>query len=101
MPTQITEQDVSRGGRQSPQEALPLDYSSFERPVTSRYRWVILGLVFAAITINYIDRMVIGILKPDLCAKFDISDQAYGYITSAFGLSYALGQMAAGRWLDW
>jgi ACS family hexuronate transporter-like MFS transporter len=78
---------------------LPLEYA--QRPQQSRFRWVILAMVFFAITINYIDRMVLGILKPDLCAKFSISDQAYGNITAAFGLSYALGQMASGRLLDW
>ena len=29
--------------------------------------------------------------------QFHINDQAYGYITAAFGLSYALGQMVSGR----
>src|SRR5439155_24623105 len=67
----------------------------------SRYRWVVLGLVFFAITINYIDRMVIGILAPDLRRQYGIGDEAYGYITSAFALSYAFGQMVSGRWLDW
>ena len=31
-----------------------------------RYRWTIVGLLFAATTINYIDRQVIGLLKPTL-----------------------------------
>ena len=31
-----------------------------------RYRWVICALLFVATTINYIDRQVIGLLKPDL-----------------------------------
>jgi MFS transporter, ACS family, hexuronate transporter len=83
----------------APDHALPLEGGG--RPATSGYRWVVLALVFFAITINYIDRMVMGILAPDLRAKFNIDDQAYGYITSAFGLSYAMGQMVSGRWLDW
>jgi ACS family hexuronate transporter-like MFS transporter len=66
----------------------------------SRFRWVVLTLVFFAITINYIDRMVMGILAPDLREQFHINNQAYGNITAAFGLSYALGQLASGRWLD-
>src|SRR4051794_11815874 len=79
--------------------ALPVDYESGRR--ATRFRWVILGLVFFAITINYIDRMVIGILAPDLRKQYGIGDEAYGYITSAFALSYAFGQMISGRWLDW
>jgi ACS family hexuronate transporter-like MFS transporter len=66
----------------------------------SRFRWVVLALVFFAITINYIDRMVMGILAPDLREQFHISNQQYGNITAAFGLAYALGQLASGRWLD-
>ena len=31
-----------------------------------RYRWMICALLFVATTINYIDRQVIGLLKPDL-----------------------------------
>ena len=35
-----------------------------------RYRWVICALLFVATTINYIDRQVIGLLKPDLQQQF-------------------------------
>ena len=70
------------------------------RPATG-FRWIVLTLVFFAITINYIDRMVISILAPDLRRQYNIGDEAYGYITSAFALSYAFGQMVSGRWLDW
>ena len=34
------------------------------------YRWVIWALFFFAATINYIDRQVIGILKPSLVEEF-------------------------------
>jgi ACS family hexuronate transporter-like MFS transporter len=33
-------------------------------------RWGICALLFFAVTINYIDRQVIGILKPTLQAEF-------------------------------
>jgi ACS family hexuronate transporter-like MFS transporter len=45
--------------------------------------------------------MVMGILAPELRERFHIDNTHYGYITAAFGLSYALGQMVSGRWLDW
>jgi MFS transporter, ACS family, hexuronate transporter len=35
-----------------------------------RFRWTICGLLFLAATINYVDRQVIGILKPTLQAEF-------------------------------
>ena len=34
------------------------------------FRWTICGLLFLAATINYVDRQVIGILKPTLQAEF-------------------------------
>ena len=34
-----------------------------------RYRWVIVGLLFAATAINYVDRQMIGVLKPTLAAE--------------------------------
>ncbi len=85
-----------------PAPVLPLEYDhTFPRPAYSSYRWVILFLVFLAITINYIDRMVMGILAPSLSKQYNISKEQYGYITAAFSLSYALGQAVSGRWLDW
>lgn len=66
----------------------------------SHFRWVILGLVFFAITINTIDRMVMGILAPDLQKQYFISDKAYGVIQGAFAFAYAFGQLASGAWLD-
>ena len=80
---------------------VPLAANIAEAAPATRFRWVVLALVFAAITINYIDRMVISILAPDLRKQYNIGDEAYGYITSAFALSYAFGQMVSGRWLDW
>ena len=80
----------------------PVDYASGATAgYVSRYRWVVLALVFFAITINYIDRMVMGLVAPEIRSKFGIDAKAYGYITAAFGLSYALGQLASGRWLEW
>src|SRR5688500_12753854 len=82
-----------------PQPVVPLSYDPPTAP--TRFRWVVLTLIFFGVTINYVDRMVMGILAPDLRATFKIDDRAYGYITAAFGLSYALGQAVSGRWLDW
>jgi ACS family hexuronate transporter-like MFS transporter len=93
-----TEQHTSAG--QLPGEKLPLEYSSFERPVASRFRWVVLTLVFLAITINYIDRLVMSILAGDLQKLYGITDINYGYINGAFALAYASGQLMAGAWLD-
>ena len=65
-----------------------------------RYRWVICGLLFFAATVNYIDRQVIGILKPTLQHQFGWSEVDYADIVFAFQLAYAIGLILAGRLMD-
>ena len=64
------------------------------------YRWWICGLLFLASSINYIDRQVIGILKPTLQQEFGWSEIDYGDIVMAFQLAYAIGLAVAGRLID-
>jgi len=66
---------------------------------SSRYR--ILALLFAATTINYLDRSILGVLAPTLRDKvFNWSVQDYSYITIAFQLSYAIGLLTVGSLID-
>src|SRR5687767_2113579 len=64
------------------------------------YRWVICLLLFLAATINYIDRQVIGLLKPTLQAEFGWSEIDYADIVFSFQLAYAIGLLLAGRFID-
>lgn len=66
-----------------------------------RIRWIICALLFFATTINYIDRQIIGILKPTLVAQFGWSDERiYAAIVFSFQLAYAIGLLLAGRVMD-
>src|SRR5437773_2458290 len=65
-----------------------------------KFRWTICGLLFLAATINYIDRQVIGILKPTLQAQFGWTEIDYGDIVFAFQMAYAIGYLFAGRVMD-
>jgi ACS family hexuronate transporter-like MFS transporter len=65
-----------------------------------RYRWVICALLFVATTINYIDRQVIGLLKPDLQREFAWTERDYAAIVFTFQLAYAIGLLLAGRVMD-
>ena len=67
----------------------------------SYYRWVICALLFFAATINYIDRQVIGILKPTLQKEFGWSEIDYADIVFAFQLAYAVAFLFAGKLIDW
>src|SRR4051812_14873948 len=64
------------------------------------FRWVICGLLFLAATINYVDRQVIGLLKPTLQAEFGWSELDYADIVFSFQLAYAIGFVFAGRFMD-
>ena len=65
-----------------------------------KYRWTICSLLFFATTINYLDRAVISLLKPDLEILFNWSETDYANIVVAFQLSYAVGMLLAGRFID-
>lgn len=65
-----------------------------------RYRWAICALLFCVITINYVDRQVIGVLKPIIEKDMGWSEVDYGNIVTAFQASYGVGMLVVGRWLD-
>ncbi len=64
------------------------------------YRWVICSLLFFATTINYLDRQVMGLLKPVLEKEFNWTETDYSYIVMAFTASYAIGLVVFGRIID-
>jgi MFS transporter, ACS family, hexuronate transporter len=66
----------------------------------TRHRWVICALLFFATTINYIDRQIIGILKPTLQGELGWSETDYANIVFAFQVAYALGLVSVGRLID-
>ena len=63
-----------------------------------RYRWGICALLFAVITVNYIDRQIIGVLKPVIEEDMGWSEVDYGNIVTAFQASYGIGLLVVGRW---
>jgi MFS transporter, ACS family, hexuronate transporter len=66
----------------------------------SNQRWVICALLFFATTVNYIDRQVIGLLKPTLTEEFNWSERDYANIVFAFQAAYAIGLVSVGRLID-
>jgi len=67
----------------------------------SNHRWVILALLFFATTINYIDRSILSLIKPEYLDKeLGWSNTQYGYVNSAFQFAYALGLLGFGWFID-
>jgi len=65
-----------------------------------RVRWVIVGLLFAATAINYVDRQMIGLLKPTLQGEFGWKETTYADIVFYFQLAYAVGYIVFGTIVD-
>jgi sugar phosphate permease len=62
-----------------------------EMSKSGNFRWVICALLFSSVAINYIDRLVIGILKKPLSEQLGWNDSDYGNIAAAFSFAYAFG----------
>ena len=67
---------------------------------TRGFRWTICGLLFLATMINYVDRQIIGILKPDLSKELGWTEDGYADIVAAFQFAYAFGYLFGGRFMD-
>src|SRR5438132_14224129 len=65
-----------------------------------KFRWVICALLFFITTINYMDRQIIGVLKPVLAQDLHWSEIDYGNIVFFFQLAYAAGYVGMGRVMD-
>jgi ACS family hexuronate transporter-like MFS transporter len=65
-----------------------------------RYRWIICAMLFAATSINYVDRQIIGVLKPTLQLEFGWTESSYGDLVFWFQAAYALGYLGFGRVID-
>lgn len=73
--------------------------ANIKKPI-GKYRWRILALLFFATTINYIDRQVLGILKPYLEDDMGWTEIDYSNIVVAFQAAYALGYLFMGWLMD-
>ena len=67
------------------------------KPAT-RQRWIILLLLFAITTINYMDRNILGVLKPTIQGDLNFSETDFGNIIFFFSIAYAVGYAGMG-WL--
>lgn len=69
-------------------------------PAVGWCRWGICALLFFATTLNYIDRQVVAILKPELRKLLGWNDIDYSNVIFAFQIAYAFGYAGVGRFID-
>jgi ACS family hexuronate transporter-like MFS transporter len=63
-------------------------------------RWWMIGLVFLATVINYVDRQTVSVLKKSITDDLGLSNPDYATIQNAFLIAYAVSQMVSGRLYD-
>ena len=66
----------------------------------TKFRWVVCALLLFATAINYIDRQVIGLLKPVLQGEFGFDERDYASIVFSFQAAYSIGLLFAGWLID-
>lgn len=66
----------------------------------TNFRWTVVALLFFATTINYLDRQVLGLLKPALEVEFGWTETDYATIVMAFSAAYAIGLLFYGGFVD-
>lgn len=66
------------------------------------FRWTICALLFAATTVNYLDRQVLSLTWKDFIApEFHWTNADYGNIAAVFSIIYAIANLLSGRFIDW
>src|SRR5215470_15832630 len=76
------------------------DAKTAARPGGTRVRFGIVAMLFLVTAINYADRATLSIAGPALSKDLGINAVTMGYIFSAFGWSYVIGQLPGGWLLD-
>lgn len=61
---------------------------------------MVVALLFAATVINYVDRQMLGLLKPSLSVEFGWTETDYADIVFAFQAAYAVCYLLFGRFID-
>jgi len=62
--------------------------------------WLILALLFVATGLSFLDRQVLSVTIIKIQAEFKFSDVEYGFVNTAFLISYALMFTVGGRLID-
>ena len=66
----------------------------------TKFRWVIIGLLFFITIVNYIDRSAISYAIPDISKLFHLNAVQDGMILGAFGVGYMITTFFGGIWVD-
>src|SRR5215203_2333358 len=63
-------------------------------------RWVIVGMIFLATLINYIDRLTVSVLAPKITEDLHLTNTEFGGIATWFLFAYTISQALSGKLYD-
>ena len=90
-----------RGQRRDADAMRPRGERDAGPPMKIRHlRWWMIGLVFLATLINYVDRQTVSVLKKAITDDLGLSNPDYAAVQNAFLIAYAISQMVSGRLYD-
>ena len=69
-------------------------------PISNSRRWVLVGLLFIASFINYLDRATLSVALPLISVDLHLGPETKGLLLSSFFVSYALMQIPVGWCAD-
>jgi ACS family hexuronate transporter-like MFS transporter len=82
-------------------DAQPIQKTATEAGFTIRgLRWWIVGLIFFATLINYIDRLTVSVLAPVITRDLGLTNTQFGGILTWFLLAYTISQGLSGKLYD-
>ncbi|MBI2479963.1 MAG: MFS transporter, partial [Planctomycetia bacterium] len=66
----------------------------------NRLAWMVMSLLFLGSVLNYVDRTVLGVVKPQILAELSLTNVDYGLAVNAFLITYMIVYVLGGRLAD-
>jgi Sugar phosphate permease len=67
---------------------------------SSNLRWLAISVFVLSSALNYLDRLVLSAIAPTLMSEFHLDSEKFGYLISAFSLTYAFSAPLMGLLID-
>ncbi|CAN5823019.1 MFS transporter [soil metagenome] len=68
--------------------------------LSRRYAWFVVAVATLTQAVSYIDRQTFSVLAPKITEALHLSETQYGWLASAFSMTYLFGTPIAGWWID-
>lgn len=99
-PLSAGESLVGQNSERTVEEPRPAESRSGVPEVATARAWGVCWLMFASTALNYMDRQTMTLLKEPINAEFHLDNVGFGWLLSAFLLTYAVCQLPAGYFVD-